>query len=160
MYDITFYEDIKDKAITLRKFIKEISLLYHKQLVEETPVAQSKENLVEYCKKKFGFKEEEEFWMFSLDSKYNIIKENLISKGLTDKAPVYPRKIIEQSIQQKAHAILLVHNHPNGNPQASEQDIVVTKAINIPARVLNIRLYDHLIIANDRYLSFKEEGLL
>jgi DNA repair protein RadC len=150
----------KDKATTLRKFIKEISILYHRQLVEEIPITDSKEKLIDYCKKKLGFKEEEEFWMFSLDGKYTIIKENLISKGLTDKAPVYPRKIIEQAIQQKAHAILLVHNHPNGNPRASEQDITITKAINIPAKVLNIRIYDHIIVAGNDYFSFREEGLL
>ncbi len=150
----------KDKAITLRRFIKEISILYHKQLAEEIPLIQSREELVKYSTKKLGFREEEEFWMITLDSKYSIIKENLISSGLTDKAPVYPRKIIEQAVQQKAHAILLVHNHPNGNVQASEQDITITKAINIPAKVLNIKIYDHIIVAGNDYFSFKEEGLL
>jgi len=150
----------KDKAVTLRRFIKEISVLYQKQLAEELPVSQSKEELIKYCIQKIGFLEEEEFWMISLDSKYSIIKENLISRGLTDKAPVYPRKIIEQAVQQKAHAILLLHNHPNGNMQASENDITITKAINIPAKVLNIKIYDHIIVAGDNYFSFNEEGLL
>jgi len=150
----------KEKAITLRRFIKEIALLYQRQLAEEIPLTRSREELIKYCIEKLGYQEEEEFWMFSLDSKYSIIKENLISKGLIDKAPVYPRKIIEQAVQQKAFAILLVHNHPNGNLKASEQDITITKAINIPARVLNIKLYDHIIVSGNNYLSFKDEGLL
>ena len=150
----------KDKAIALRKFIREVSTLYQKQMVEEISIDYSKEELLEYCIKKLGYNQEEEFWMLTLDSKYSIIKENLISKGLTDKAPVYPRKIIEQAVKQKAHAVLLLHNHPNGNPKASEQDITITKAIEIPARVLNIKVYDHIIVAGGNYFSFKEKGLL
>ncbi|MCD6366468.1 MAG: DNA repair protein RadC [Bacteroidales bacterium] len=150
----------KEKALTLRRFIKEIVLLYQKQLAEEIPLTISREQLIKYCINRLGHIEEEQFWMFSLDSKYSIIKENLISKGLIDKAPVYPRKIIEQAVHQKAFAILLVHNHPNGKLKASEHDITITKAINIPAKVLNIKLYDHIIVAGNDYLSFKDRGLL
>jgi len=150
----------KDKAITLRKFIKEISLLYQRQLVEEDALTNSKKDLIKYFIEKLGFKKEEEFWMITLDSKYTIIEENLISKGLIDKTPVYPRKIIEKAIQQKAYAILLIHNHPNRNAEASENDITITNAIQIPAKILNIKIYDHIIVAGNNYFSFREEGLL
>jgi len=151
---------VKDKAITLIQFIKEISVLYRRQLAEEMPLSQSKEELIQYSINKLGYSKEEEFWLFSLDSKYAIIKEDLISRGLIDKAPIYPRKIIETAMKNKAHAILLIHNHPNGNPQASEQDIVITKGIEIPARVLNMSIFDHLIVAHDQYFSFRENKLL
>ncbi len=150
----------KDKALALRKFIKEVSLLYYKQQAEQLPVTQSKEELISYCKAKLGFQPNEEFWMISLDSKQAIIKENLISKGLSDKTPVYPKQVIEKAMKNGASSLLLLHNHPNGNPQASEQDITITKAIEIPARVLNISIYDHIIVAEDKYFSFKENKLL
>lgn len=150
----------KDKALALRKFIKEVSLLYYKQQAEQLPVTQSKDELISYCKAKLGFQPDEEFWMISLDSKQAIIKENLISKGLSDKTPVYPKQVIEKAMKNGASSILLMHNHPNGNPQASEQDITITKAIEIPARVLNISIYDHIIVAEDKYFSFKENKLL
>jgi len=150
----------KDKAITLRKFIIEISLLYHQQLAEQAPVTKTKDELIKYCKIKLGFQPNEEFWMVSLDSKNAIMKENLISKGLSDKTPVYPKQVIERAMKNGASSILLLHNHPNGNPQASEQDITITKAIEIPARVLNISLYDHIIVAEDKYFSFKENKLI
>lgn len=150
----------KDKALALRKFIKEVSLLYYKQQAEQLPVTQSKEELISYCKAKLGFQPNEEFWMISLDSKQAIIKENLISKGLSDKTPVYPKQVIEKAMKNGASSLLLLHNHPNGNPQASEQDISITKAIEIPARVLNISIYDHIIVAEDKYFSFKENKLL
>jgi len=150
----------KDKALALRKFIKEISLLYYKQQAEQIPITQSKEELINYCKAKLGFQPNEEFWIISLDSKNAIMKENLISKGLSDKTPVYPKQVIEKAMKNGASSILLLHNHPNGNPQASEQDITITKAIEIPARVLNISIYDHIIVAEDKHFSFKENKLL
>ena len=150
----------KEKPLALRKFIKEISLLYYKQQAEQLPVTQSKEDLINYCKAKLGFLPNEEFWMISLDSKKAIVKEDLISKGLTDKTPVYPKQVIEKAMKNGASSILLLHNHPNGNPQASQQDITITKAIDIPARVLNISIYDHIIVAQDKHFSFKENKLV
>jgi len=150
----------KDKAISLRKFIREVSLLYQQQLSEQEPVTRSKDDLIKYCKAKLGFQPNEEFWMISLDSKHTVIKENLISKGLTDKTPVYPKQVIEKAMKDNASSILLLHNHPNGNPQASEQDITITKAIEIPARVLNISIFDHIIVARNQYYSFKENKLI
>jgi DNA repair protein RadC len=150
----------KDKALTLRLFIKEVALLYQKQQAEQIPVSQSKDEFMKYCREKLGYKKEEEFWMLSLDSRNVIIKENLISKGLTDKTPVYPRQVIETAMKNGAHSILLLHNHTNGNPQASEQDITITKAIDIPARLLNISIYDHIIIAGENYFSFRENKII
>lgn len=158
--ELTEIPYFKDKALTLRFFIKEVSLLYQKQQAEQIPLSQSKEDLINYCKNKLGFKKEEEFWMISLDSKHAIIKENLISRGLSDKTPVYPRQVIETAMKNGASSILLLHNHPNGNPQASEQDITITKAIDIPARVLSIFIYDHIIVAGENYFSFREQKVI
>jgi len=150
----------KDKALVLRLFIKEVALLYQKQQAELMPVSQSKDDLLNYCKNKLGFNKNEEFWLISLDSKNSIIKENIISKGITDKSSVYPRQVLETALINGASSILLLHNHPNGNPKASEQDITITKAIDIPARVLNITIYDHIIVAGEKYFSFREQRIL
>jgi DNA repair protein RadC len=150
----------KDKALSLRKFIKEVSLQYQKEQVEQLPISISRVDLIQYCKNKLGFKKNEEFWIISLDSKNAIIKEDLISKGLTDKATVYPKQVIETAIKNGSCSILLLHNHTNGNPKPSEQDINITKAIDIPARILNISIYDHLIIADDKYFSFRENNTI
>jgi DNA repair protein RadC len=150
----------KDKALSLRKFIKEVSLLYQKEQIEQIPISISRGALIQYCKNKLGFKKNEEFWLISLDSKNAIIKEDLISKGLTDKTTVYPKQVIETAIKNGSCSILLLHNHTNGNPKPSEQDINITKAIDIPARILNISIYDHLIIADDNYFSFRENNTI
>lgn len=150
----------KDKALTLRKFIKEVSLLYQKEQVEQIPISISKSDLINYCKNKLGFKKNEEFWIISLDSKNAIIKEDLISKGLADKSTVYPKQVIETAIKNSASSILLLHNHTNGDPHPSDQDISITKAIEIPARILNISIYDHFIVANDDFLSFRDNKII
>jgi DNA repair protein RadC len=150
----------KEKAISLRKFIREVSLLYHKQIAEETLISYSKKELIDYCIKKLGNLKEEEFWIFTIDSKQQIIKEHLISKGLTDKTPVYPKRILELALNDKAHSILITHNHPNGNNKPSDYDITVTKALDIPAQVLGIIIIDHIIVSSKNYLSMKEEHLI
>jgi DNA repair protein RadC len=79
---------------------------------------------------------------------------------LADKTTIYPKQIIETAIKNKAYSILLLHNHTNGNPEPSQEDITITKAIEIPARLINISIYDHIIVAEDKYYSFKENKLI
>lgn len=150
----------KDKALTLRRFIREVSELYQFETIKNIPVSQSRESLISFCKSKLGFAKEEQFWVISLDSKFALIKADLISKGLIDKTTVYPKQIVETALKNKAYSIILLHNHPNGNPQPSEGDITITKAIEIPAKLINITIYDHIIVSEDKYFSFKENKLL
>ncbi len=150
----------KEKGITLRKFIKEFSILYHKQVAESTSLSYSKKELIDYCIKKLGNLREEEFWLFTVNSKQQIIKEHLISKGLSDKTPVYPKRILELALNDKAHSILITHNHPNGNLKPSDYDITVTKALDIPAQVLGLNIIDHIIVSSNSYLSMLDEKLI
>ena len=150
----------KEKAVTLRKFISEFLILYHKQIAESTSLSFSKKELIDYCIKKLGNLKEEEFWLFTINSKQQIIREHLISKGLSDKTPVYPKRILELALYDKAHSILITHNHPNGNPKPSDYDITVTKALDIPAQVLGLKIIDHIIVSYNNYLSMKDEKLI
>lgn len=150
----------KEKAISLRKFIREFSILYHKQIAENTSLSYSKKELIDYCIKKLGNLKEEEFWLFTINSKQQIIKEHLISKGISDKTPVYPKRILEIALNDKAESILLTHNHPNDNPQPSEYDITVTKALDIPSQVLGIKIKDHIIVSSNSYFSMRDENLI
>lgn len=150
----------KEKGVTLRKFIKEFSILYHKQVAESTSLSYSKKELIDYCIKKLGNLKEEEFWLFTINSKQQIIKEHLISKGLSDKTPVYPKRILELALNDKAHSILITHNHPNGNLKPSDYDITVTKALDIPAQVLGLNIIDHIIVSSDNYSSMWDEKLI
>ena len=149
----------KDKALTLRHFIREVSELYYFETIKNIPVSQSREDLIKFCKSKLGFKGEEQFWIISLDSKLALIKSDLISKGLSNKTTVYPKQIVETALKNKAAFIILLHNHTNGNPEPSEEDRTITKAIEIPAKLINITIYDHIIVAEDKYFSFRENKM-
>lgn len=157
---------IKEKFITLIKLIREINILYRKQKALEISVDNDLEKIATYCIEKFGDKKEEEFHVIYLDSSLKIIKDNSFPakgfhfSGTVDKTVVYPRKIIEEGLKQKAYGFIIVHNHPNGNTTPSEYDKYVTKSIDIAAKSVGMILFDHLIVSSNDYLSFKKEKLL
>lgn len=151
---------VKDKTIELLKFIKEVSIYYQRQKAQEVPISKSYDELIEYCIRKIGDKKDEEFRVISLDSNLTMIADDLISQGTIDKAFVYPRKVIETALNRKAYAVILVHNHPNVDPQPSDYDINLTKTLEIPAKILGLIIYDHLIITKNEYFSFKKAKLL
>jgi len=157
---------IKDKFISLIRLIKELNVIYHKQIALEKPVLNSIEEIAKYCMARMGCKMEEEFLVIYLDSSFKILSEKdfpakeFYFSGTVDKAIVYPRTIIEEALKRKSYAFILVHNHPNGRLEPSEQDKILTKAIDITARGVGLILYDHLIVTADKYLSFKKEKLL
>lgn len=158
---------IKDKTVALITFIKEISALYRKEMAQEIPVSVNIQELAGYCIERFGNNKDEELHVIYLDSKSSIIKEDLsfpakelYFKGTADKAPVYPRKIMEEAIKLKANALIIVHNHPDGRIEPSKDDINLTKALDIATKSLGISLYDHLVVTSNAYLSFREKKLL
>lgn len=151
---------VKDNAVELIRFIKEVSILYMKQKSMEVPVDFSNERLIKYCIEKIGNKTDEEFRVIYLDSKYSIIGDDAISEGTMDKINVYPRKVMELALKNKAYALVFTHNHPNQNVQPSEQDIKLTKALILAAKSVGISVFDHLIVSQNSHFSFREEGLI
>lgn len=157
---------VKEKFVTLIKLVKEINAIYKKQKAEEIPVFNNIEMIANYCIEKFGDKKEEEFHVIFLDSGLRIISEKsfpakeLNFSGTIDKTVVYPRKIVEEGLKQKAYALIIVHNHPNGLLEPSEYDKNLTKLIDTATRLIGMVLVDHLIVTSKDYFSFKKERLL
>jgi DNA repair protein RadC len=83
-----------------------------------------------------------------------------IQEGIVNQAVVYPRKVLEKALKHKASAIILVHNHPSGHVRPSDADIRLTRVLQDAARVMDIVLHDHLIVGENRFFSFREEGIL
>lgn len=157
---------IKDKFITLLKLIKEISAIYRKQKALETTVSDNLDAVDEYLIEKIGDKKEEEFHVIYLDSNLKIQSDKCFPSkefyfsGTIDKTVVYPRKIIEEGLKQKAYGIIIAHNHPNGKLEPSEYDKNLTKALDIAIRSVGMVLFDHIIVTSAGYFSFKKERLL
>jgi DNA repair protein RadC len=103
---------------------------------------------------------DEQFRVIHLNSKNEILREETVQEGTVDQTAVYPRKIMERALKQKAVSLIFVHNHPSGSPVPSVHDKNLTQALIKAARILDINVHDHIIIAKSGYYSFREEGLL
>ena len=101
---------------------------------------------------------QEEFHVLLLNSKNIVVKSILISKGLADYVPVHPREAFSEAIRYNASAIVLMHNHPSGDPEPSHWDFIVTKRLTDSSKIIGIKILDHLIFGRDSYYSFLDEG--
>jgi DNA repair protein RadC len=123
-------------------------------------VLSSPEKVVILAKSRLCFKDIEEFWTIMVDNKNRLVGFEKMSKGTVDQAPVFPREIITRALELRASGIILVHNHPGGDPDPSLQDRELTTKIRRIAVEMGIRVLDHIIIAEDRHFSFQEHGYL
>jgi DNA repair protein RadC len=104
--------------------------------------------------------EVEEFHLLALDSQSQVRRQVLVTRGLLNSSLVHPREVFRAAIAEAAAGIIVVHNHPSGDPTPSAEDRAVTRQLAEAGRLLDVPLYDHVIVAGDRYLSFAAAGLL
>jgi DNA repair protein RadC len=102
----------------------------------------------------------EEFHLVALDSQSQVLREVLVTRGLLNSSLVHPREVFRAAIAEAAAGIIVVHNHPSGDPTPSAEDRAVTQQLAAAGRLLDLPLYDHVIIAGDRFVSFANDGLL
>ena len=116
--------------------------------------------LMDYCQAKIGHAGIEEFHVLFLDRKNNLIADEAQQRGTVDHAPVYPREVVKRALELGATALILVHNHPSGDPKPSQADIDMTRQVVQAAKPLGIVIHDHVVIGRGRHASFKSLGLL
>jgi DNA repair protein RadC len=147
-------------AIAGVKFVREVALRFMRAELHERPVVGSWDKLIEYCKAQIAYSKIEEFRVLFLDRKNALIKDEMQQRGTIDHTPVYPREVIKRALELGASAVILVHNHPSGDPSPSEADIIVTKNIINAGAALGIIVHDHLIIGRGGYISLRDCGLI
>ncbi|GAB4522718.1 MAG: DNA repair protein RadC [Amphiplicatus sp.] len=128
--------------------------------VLKRPVISSWTELLAYCRAAMADDSVEQFRVLFLDRKNILIADEIQQRGTVDHTPVYPREVVKRALELGASAIILVHNHPSGDPTPSRADIEMTNQIVKAAQALSIRVHDHLVIGKDREASFKTLGLL
>ena len=128
--------------------------------VMNQPVLSSWDALVDYCHTAMAHRDTEQFRILFLDRKNVLIADEEQAKGTVDHVPVYPREVVKRALEVNASALILVHNHPSGDPTPSQADIAMTEQIAAAAQVLGINLHDHLIIGRSREVSFRSMGYL
>jgi len=143
--------------------LKLINAVTSRTLYSELPkrdVFQSWDRLIAYCRSVLAFEEREQFRVLFLDKKNGLICDEVLQTGTVDHTPVYPREVVKRALDNAASAIILVHNHPSGDPTPSRQDILMTKQLEELMKGMNIAIYDHLIISRNGYASLREMDLM
>ena len=128
--------------------------------VMQRHVVSSWNALIDYCHTVMAHRDTEQFRILFLDTKNTLIADEAQAQGTVDHVPVYPREVVKRALDLNASALILVHNHPSGDPTPSQADIDMTNKIAKAAGALNITLHDHLIIWRSQELSFRAQGLL
>ncbi|MEJ6788106.1 DNA repair protein RadC [Brevundimonas sp. BR2-1] len=124
------------------------------------PVITSWTALVAYARAALAHEPREQFRTLFLDRRNILLRDEMTADGTVDHAPVYPREVIRRALELSASALILVHNHPSGDPAPSRADIDMTRQIVEAARVFNIQVHDHLIVGREGTASFKALGLI
>jgi len=147
-------------SVAALKLVQASALRLAKAEVMERPVLNNWDRLMEYLNAVLAREKIEQFRILFLDTRNRLIADEAQARGTVNHTPVYPREVVKRALELHATALILVHNHPSGDPTPSRDDIAMTAEIKQATAVLNVVLHDHLIIGNGRYLSFRREGLL
>ena len=152
---LTEVKGVGDSVATDLKLVAAIAHRMLKGDLKGRQVLASWSSVIEYCRAAMAFEAREQFRILFLDKKNALIADEVQQTGTVDHTPVYPREVVKRALELSATAIILVHNHPSGDPTPSRADIDMTKMIIDTARPLGITVHDHIIIGKDGHASLK-----
>jgi len=142
------------------KFFQALSTHYAKEKLPKKITFDSPQVVANFLQEKIGREKKEHFYILALDSRNNLIKMNNVSTGTLDANLVHPREVFKEAIQASAAQVIIAHNHPSGDPEPSEGDLVITNRLVEAGKILEIAVVDHIIVTNNDFLSLKERKLL
>jgi DNA repair protein RadC len=144
-----------DAAITELKVVHAAASRLTRGQVGKRPVLSSWSSVIDYCRTAMAYAEKEQFRLLFLDKRNQLIADELQQTGTVDHTPVYPHEVVKRALELPATALILVHNHPSGDPTPSRADIQMTQAIIDVAKPLGISVHDHIIVGKEGHASFK-----
>ncbi len=153
-------EGAGEVAIGTLKTVEAAAILLARETVLDRPVLSSWQALLDYCRAAMAHSQVEQFRLLFLDRKNVLIADEVQQTGTVDHAPVYPREVVKRALDLGASALILVHNHPSGDPTPSRADIEMTNEIKNAALPLGVVIHDHLVIGRQGHASFRSLGLL
>ncbi|OPZ85624.1 MAG: hypothetical protein BWY74_03857 [Firmicutes bacterium ADurb.Bin419] len=163
MLDLIKYLNSLNLTKTQRRKLELLSL-YHKRMLaskhKDKPILNSSSKAGDFALTLFTDRAYECFYTICLDSQNRVNKAVLVHEGTINESPVYPRLIVEHALAYRANSVILSHNHPGGSQSPSQADIDVTRKIKQAMDAINIKVMDHIVVAEGRYISFAEKGLL
>ncbi len=149
-----------DASVVDLKIIHAAASRFKRDRVKRQSVLSSWDAVIDYCRTEIGFSEIERFHILFLDKRNQLIADETQQTGTVDHTPVYPREVVKRALELSATAIILVHNHPSGDPSPSRADIEMTRAIVEAARPLGVAVHDHIIVGRNGHASFKALKLI
>jgi DNA repair protein RadC len=151
---------VGDAIVLELKIIEAAAHRLARSRVLQRPILSSWDALIDYCHTAMAHRETEQFRVLYLDTKNTLIADEEQAKGTVNHVPVYPREVVKRALETNASALILVHNHPSGDPTPSQSDIEMTAKVKAAAEALGLTLHDHIIIGKSTELSFRSEGYL
>lgn len=160
--DLEEVEGLGKASISFLKLMGELPNIFYENSLRNTDIItiKSKENLLKFLRSKIAFEKIEKFYVLYLSNSNELIAYNEKSYGTLDKSAVYPREIYKDVLKYDAKAIILAHNHPSGSVKPSKSDMDITKEISNGLKNFDALLLEHIIITENSYFSFLEEGLI
>ena len=147
-------------SVAALKLVQASALRMARAEVMDMPVLNNWDRLIDYLTSALARERTEQFRILFLDTKNRLIADEAQARGTVNHTPVYPREVVKRALELHATALILVHNHPSGDPTPSRADVDVTQEIKAAAAILSVTLHDHVIIGNGKWLSFRQEKLL
>jgi DNA repair protein RadC len=148
-------EGIGHRAVDELKLVRAAAVRLMRSQIMGRKVLGSWQTVIDYCRAAQGFDQREQFRILFLDKRNQLIADEVQQKGTVDHTPVYVREVVKRALELSATAIILVHNHPSGDPAPSRGDIDMTRQIIDAARPLGIAVHDHIIVGRSGHASFK-----
>lgn len=142
------------------KLFQAVSERYSKEQMPKKVSLNSPEVVAEFLQKSIGREKKEHFVMLALDSRNNLVKISNISVGTVNASLVHPREVFKEAIQASATQIIIAHNHPSDDPEASPEDVAMTRRLGEVAKIIGIELLDHVIVTKSNFSSLKQNGLM
>jgi len=155
-------DGIGEVAPVALQIIRAAATLYLQQSVESSDALANQASIADFWRMRLGAAPNEVFEVAYLDSAYRLLRDGVetLEEGTIDRASVYPRRVVAAALRKNAAALLIAHNHPNGNVAPTENDKLITRAIVLAAETVSLRVVDHLIVSRDEVFSFRGAGLL
>lgn len=158
--ELAAVEGVGDVVVATLKAVQAAALRLAREGAMERPVIGSWDRLLDYCQARMAYGKTEELRLLFLDRKNKLIADETQQRGTVDHTPLYPREVVKRALELGASAIILVHNHPSGDPTPSQSDIDMTRKVAAAAEKLGIALHDHIIIGQGAHASLKSMGLI
>ena len=148
-------DGIGESVVTDLKIVEAAARRIAKGAVAKRPVLSSWSAVLDYCRTAMAFAEKEQFRLLFLDKRNALIADEMQQSGTVDHTPVYPREVVKRALELSASALILIHNHPSGDPTPSSADIKMTRDIVEIAKPLGIAVHDHIIVGREGHASLK-----